>query len=83
LTQERDAAVATSGELAREKAALEEEVEGLKKSVAIQYDEGFQFSLDQVKVLFPDIDKERLGEANAMKSIKGDKLVDYVPPVEE
>ncbi|MCI77199.1 hypothetical protein A2U01_0098469, partial [Trifolium medium] len=76
LTQERDTAVATSSELAGEKAALKEEVEELKKSVALQYDEGFQFALDQVKVLFPNIDKERLGEADAMKRIEGDKLVD-------
>ncbi|MCI81721.1 hypothetical protein A2U01_0102995, partial [Trifolium medium] len=62
---------------------LEEEVEELKKSVALQYDEGFQVALDQVKVPFPDIDKERLGEVDAMKSIEGDKLMDYVPPVEE
>ncbi|MCI79488.1 hypothetical protein A2U01_0100759, partial [Trifolium medium] len=71
------------GELAEEKAALEEEIEGLKKSVTIQYDESFQFALDQVKVLFPYINKERLGEADAMKSNEGDKLVDYVPPAEE
>ncbi|MCI81253.1 hypothetical protein A2U01_0102526, partial [Trifolium medium] len=45
LTQERDVVVATSGELAEEKAALEKEVEGLKKSVAIQYDEGFSSPL--------------------------------------
>ncbi|MCI98292.1 hypothetical protein A2U01_0119595, partial [Trifolium medium] len=35
LTQDRDAVVATSSELAGGKAALEEEVEELKKSVAI------------------------------------------------
>ncbi|MCI35834.1 hypothetical protein A2U01_0057055, partial [Trifolium medium] len=78
-----DTAVATSSELAGEKAALEEEAEELKKSVALQYNEGFQFALDQVKVLFPDIDEGRLRQVDTMKSIEGDKLVDYVPPVEE
>ncbi|MCI83634.1 hypothetical protein A2U01_0104910, partial [Trifolium medium] len=60
-----------------------EEAEELKKSVALQYDEGFQFAIDQVRVLFPDIDEGRLRKADAMKSIEGDKLVNYVPPVEE
>jgi hypothetical protein len=43
-----------------------------------------------VKVLFPDIDHARLGEADVMLRIEGDKLIPYAPvetkkdsPVEE
>jgi hypothetical protein len=35
--------------------------------------------LDQVEVLFPDIDHARLGEADAMLRIDGEKLVPYAP----
>ncbi|MCI81292.1 hypothetical protein A2U01_0102565, partial [Trifolium medium] len=47
-----------------------------------QYDEVFLFALDQVKVLFPDLDEQRLAEADAMKNIEDGKLVAYVPPSE-
>jgi hypothetical protein len=42
-----------------------------------QYDEGFTYALDQVKVLFPDIDRDLLGKDDAMLKIEGDKLVPY------
>jgi hypothetical protein len=32
-----------------------------------------------VKFLFPDIDRERMGKADAMLKIDGDKLVSYAP----
>jgi hypothetical protein len=32
-----------------------------------------------VKVLFPDIDQDVLGEADAMLTIEGDKLVPHAP----
>jgi hypothetical protein len=35
--------------------------------------------LDQVKVLFPDIDQQRLGEADALVKIVDEKLVPYAP----
>jgi hypothetical protein len=44
-----------------------------------QYDEGFQFALEQVKILFPGIDQAVLGEADAMSIIEGDKLVPHAP----
>ncbi|MCI93391.1 hypothetical protein A2U01_0114689, partial [Trifolium medium] len=63
-----------------EKAALEKEVGELQVSVGAQYDEGFSFALDQVRVLFPDLDQQRLGEADAIKNIEDGKLVDDTPP---
>jgi hypothetical protein len=49
----------------------------LKDAIGAQYDSGFQYALDQVKVLFPNIDQARLGEADAMMKIEGGKLVPY------
>ncbi|MCI38779.1 hypothetical protein A2U01_0060008, partial [Trifolium medium] len=80
LTQERDDAIAISSGLAEEKAALEKEVEKLQVSVGTQYDEGFSFALDRVRVLFPDLDQQRLCEADAMKKIEDGKLMDDTPP---
>ncbi|MCI69521.1 hypothetical protein A2U01_0090783, partial [Trifolium medium] len=69
LTKERDEAIANSETLTQEKAALEEDVNALQGSVAVQCEEGFQFTLEQMKVLFPDLDEQRLGEADALKKI--------------
>ncbi|MCI68352.1 hypothetical protein A2U01_0089612, partial [Trifolium medium] len=63
-----------------EKAILEKEVEELQVSVGAQYDERFSFALDQVRVLFPDLDQQCLGEADAMKKIEDGKLVDDTSP---
>jgi hypothetical protein len=51
----------------------------LEDTIGAQYDDGFNYALYQVKVLFPDIDHARLGEADAMHRIDGDKLVPYAP----
>ncbi|MCI46542.1 hypothetical protein A2U01_0067782, partial [Trifolium medium] len=80
LTQERDDAIAVSSGLAEGKAALEKEVEELQVFVGAQYDEGFSFALDQVRVLFPDLDQQRLCEADTMKKIEDGKLVDDTTP---
>ncbi|MCI88284.1 hypothetical protein A2U01_0109570, partial [Trifolium medium] len=61
----------------KEKANLESDVAFLQESVAAQYEEGFQYALEQVKVLFPEIDEGRLGEADALKKIEDGKLVAY------
>jgi archaellum component FlaC len=65
--------------LRREKAKWESEKDGLEATIGEQYEEGFQFALDQVKVLFPDIDQDLLGKADAMSTIEGDKLVPHAP----
>ncbi|MCI50049.1 hypothetical protein A2U01_0071293, partial [Trifolium medium] len=82
LTKERDEAMAVSSGLAEEKATLEEDINGLQTVVAAQYEQGFLFALEQMKVLFLDLDEQRLGEADAMKKIEDGKLVAYVPPSE-
>jgi hypothetical protein len=65
--------------LRQEKEKWESEKEGLEENIGVQYDEGFKYALEQVKVLFPDINHTRLGEANAMLKIDGNRLVPYAP----
>jgi hypothetical protein len=51
----------------------------MEESVGAQYEVGFNYALDQVKILFPEIDQARLGETDAlMKTIDG-KLIPYAP----
>jgi hypothetical protein len=64
-------------DLIKEKGAWAEEKATLEETIGSQYDEGFNFALDQVKVLFLDIDAERLGEANVLMVIKDGALVPY------
>ncbi|XP_045791856.1 intracellular protein transport protein USO1-like [Trifolium pratense] len=80
LSKEKNEAVLSIGTLADEKARLENDINELQLCAANQYDEGFAFAIEQVKLLFPDLDAERLGEADAMKQIVDGKLVPYVPP---
>ncbi|PNX60648.1 hypothetical protein L195_g052038, partial [Trifolium pratense] len=80
LSKERDAAVFSAGTLGEEKTRLENDVTELQLYAAGQYDEGFSFAIEQVKLLFPDLDAKRLGEADAMNQIVDGKLVPYVPP---
>ncbi|PNX57828.1 hypothetical protein L195_g050602 [Trifolium pratense] len=80
LVTERDEAVLSAGTLGEEKARLETDVTELQLYAATQYDEGFSFALEQIKLLFPDLDAERLGEADAMNQIVDGKLVPYIPP---
>ncbi|PNX64867.1 hypothetical protein L195_g054242, partial [Trifolium pratense] len=80
LSKEKDEAVLSVGTLADEKARLENDITELQLCAANQYDEGFSFAIEQVKLLFPDLDAGRLGEADAMKQIVDGKLVPYVPP---
>jgi hypothetical protein len=65
--------------LTREKETWESEKEGMEETIGAQYDEGFTYALDLVKVLFPDIDQDLLGKADTMLKIEGDKLVPYAP----
>ncbi|MCI60599.1 hypothetical protein A2U01_0081855, partial [Trifolium medium] len=70
LTKERGEAMANSETLTQEKAALEEDFNALQGSVAVQYEEGLQYTLEQMRVLFPALDEQRLGEADALKKIE-------------
>jgi DNA repair exonuclease SbcCD ATPase subunit len=77
LAKDNEAALTELATLRREKEAWESEKEGMEETIGAQYDEGFAYALDQVKVLFPDIDRDLLGKADAMLKIEGDKLVPY------
>ncbi|MCI94597.1 hypothetical protein A2U01_0115895, partial [Trifolium medium] len=48
-----------------------------------QYEDGFNFALEQVRLVFPDLDDARLGEVDAMNQIVDGKLVPYTPPEEK
>ncbi|MCH98401.1 hypothetical protein A2U01_0019403, partial [Trifolium medium] len=80
LLEEKKEAESAAESLGEEKTRLENDIYDLQLSAALQYDEGFSFALEQVKILFPDLDAECLGEADAMKKIVDGKLVPYVLP---
>jgi seryl-tRNA synthetase len=79
LAQENETALAELKALKEEKAAWGSEKENLEILAGTQCDEGFSFALEQVKILFPDLDPAILGQADAMSIIEGGKLVPYVP----
>ncbi|MCI29425.1 hypothetical protein A2U01_0050634, partial [Trifolium medium] len=79
-TKERDEAVSGLGALKQEKTGLEEDVGALQEFVAAQYEDGFRYALEQVKVIFPDIDENRLGEADVLMKIEDGKLVPFSLP---
>ncbi|MCI40791.1 hypothetical protein A2U01_0062024 [Trifolium medium] len=54
-----------------------------QESVTAQYEEGFQYALEQVKVIFPNIDEKHLGEPNTLMKIEDWKLVPYTLPKEQ
>ncbi|CAJ2653460.1 unnamed protein product [Trifolium pratense] len=82
LSKEKDAAVFSVGTLGEEKERLETDVKELQLYAANQYEEGFAYALEQVKLLFSDLDAKRLAEIDAMNQIIDGKLVPYVPPSE-
>ncbi|MCI93514.1 hypothetical protein A2U01_0114812, partial [Trifolium medium] len=59
--KEKDEVVSQRDALSKENAALEELVEGLQIEVGARYDTGFQFAIEQLKVVFPDLDEAKLG----------------------
>ncbi|MCI12478.1 hypothetical protein A2U01_0033583, partial [Trifolium medium] len=58
---------------------LEETNSSLKENMADKYVDGFWFAIDQVNVLFPDIDQEILAQADVMKKIEDRKLISRIP----
>ncbi|MCI79389.1 hypothetical protein A2U01_0100660 [Trifolium medium] len=58
---------------------MEELVEGLQVEVGARYDTGFQFAIEQLKVVFPDLDEAKLGKLDALNWIVDGKLVPFVP----
>jgi hypothetical protein len=58
---------------------LKENNAALKDALGEKYAEGFSAALEQVRVLFPDLDEATLGQADILKVVDGDKLVSCVP----
>jgi hypothetical protein len=79
LAKDNEVALAELASLRQEKENWGAEKDNLEAMIGEQYDEGFQFALDQVKILFPDLDPAILGKADDMSTIEGDKLIPHVP----
>jgi hypothetical protein len=58
---------------------LEEENDELKENMASKYVAGFQAAIEQVRVLFPEIDIDVLAQADFLKKIEDGKLVSRLP----
>jgi hypothetical protein len=61
---------------------LEESNDALKDALGEKYAEGFAAALEQVKVLFPDLDEATLSEVDLLKFVEDGKLVSH-PPLPE
>ncbi|GAU16312.1 hypothetical protein TSUD_299440 [Trifolium subterraneum] len=83
LTKERAKAKTQQDEASLNVEALTARIEKLELEGASQFDEGFRFSLEQVKVVFPDVDAVKLGELDSVNQIVDGKIVLYVPPPSE
>jgi hypothetical protein len=62
---------------------LEESNSALKDSLGEKYSEGSAVALDQVKVLFADLDEATLSEVNLLKFVGDGKLVSRLPHPEK
>jgi hypothetical protein len=62
---------------------LEERNSALKDSLGEKFAEGFAAALDQVKVLFPDLDEATLSEVDLLKFVEDGKLVSRLPQPEK
>ncbi|GAU49591.1 hypothetical protein TSUD_407620 [Trifolium subterraneum] len=78
--KERDEAVLQRDQLSKEKDILINKVEGLQVDLGSQYDDGFQFALEQVKIVFLEVYMAMLGELGALNKIVDGKLVLFTPP---
>jgi phage host-nuclease inhibitor protein Gam len=65
--------------LSREVKELEDEADDLKEDMEGQYVGGFRSVIEQVQVLFPDIDGDVLAQADFLKKIQDGKLVSRLP----
>ncbi|GAU27966.1 hypothetical protein TSUD_146840 [Trifolium subterraneum] len=82
-TKEKDKATTQRDEESLNVEALTARIESLELEGASQFDDGFRFALDQVKVAFPDVDVVKLGELDSVNEIVDGKIVAYVPPAFE
>ncbi|MCI72782.1 hypothetical protein A2U01_0094046, partial [Trifolium medium] len=53
--KEKDEAISQLDALSKDNAALDQLVEGLQTEVRARYDAGFQFAIEQLKIVFPDL----------------------------
>jgi chromosome segregation ATPase len=58
---------------------LEEENDSLKEQMAGKYVDGFNAAMEQVRVLFPDLDGDILAEIDFVKKVEDGKLVSRFP----
>jgi chromosome segregation ATPase len=58
---------------------LEAENDELKENMVGQYVAGFQAAMEQVRVLFPDIDGDTLAQVDFLKKVEDGKLVSRLP----
>jgi hypothetical protein len=79
LMQENEVALTELKSLKEEKAGWISQKDALEIQAGEQYDEGFAFALEQVKILFPDLDPAILSQADAMALVEDGKLIPYVP----
>jgi hypothetical protein len=61
---------------------LEESNNALKEAMGEKYAEGFAAALDQVNVLFPDLDEVVLSQVDLLKFVEDGKLVSRIPEEE-
>ncbi|WJX52576.1 hypothetical protein P8452_38675 [Trifolium repens] len=61
---------------------LEESNNALKDAMGEKYAEGFAAALDQVNVLFPDLDEAVLSQVDLLKFVEDGKLVSRIPEAE-
>ncbi|GAU37333.1 hypothetical protein TSUD_395140, partial [Trifolium subterraneum] len=78
--KETDNAVSQRDELIKERDALTSKVNGLQVDLGYQYDEGFQFALEQLKITLSEIDAAKLGELDALNKIVDGKIVPFTLP---
>ncbi|GAU22858.1 hypothetical protein TSUD_282250 [Trifolium subterraneum] len=79
---EGELVVATQGkeEASQKVDTLTAKVDALEMDVASQYDDGFRFTVNQMKVVFPNVDIVKLGELDSLHQIVDGKLVPFIPP---
>jgi uncharacterized protein YukE len=58
---------------------LENENDKLKETMASKFVAGFQAAMEQVRVLFPDIDGDTLAQVDFLKKVEEGKLVPRLP----
>ncbi|GAU33299.1 hypothetical protein TSUD_279770 [Trifolium subterraneum] len=83
LTEEKAKAKTQQEEASLNVEALTTRIEKLAIDGVSQFDDGFRFALDQVKVAFPDVDAVKLGELDSVNQIVDGKIVPYVPPTSD